>query len=133
MSIQILRIVGIVVGGTLGGYISGKIGEYINNKKKPQIENKPISQDIKNPNISNNEIKVNYPKINSFDDLLKREIELQKEEQINQSEQVNPDSYYLDYIKALEIELEKQEEEKLFVNDAIYDGDFYDYFILLSK
>lgn len=34
MSIQIIRIAGVIIGGTLGGYISGKIGEYIYNKKK---------------------------------------------------------------------------------------------------
>lgn len=79
MSLQIIRIAGIIIGGTLGGYISGKIGEYIYNKKNkiPQIENK--IDIIVSPVLSSDDKKI----IKSFEDLFNKEIK-------NYSNQSNP-------------------------------------------
>lgn len=53
MSIYIIRIVGIIFGGTVGGYLSGKLGEYwlIHNKKaiepnKDNLDIKSVNQNI---------------------------------------------------------------------------------------
>lgn len=135
MSLQIIRIAGVIIGGTLGGYISGKIGEYIFNKNKkiPEIDN----------NIEINQIPVSSTddkkKIKSFEDLLQREIKTQSNQDLiikndNNSIESQSDNYYQDYLRALEDENKKlKEKEMLFINDSIYDNDFYDYILLVSK
>lgn len=136
MSLQILRIVGVIVGGTLGGYISGKIGEYIYNKKNklPQIDNSIEINQI--PVSSSNEKK----KINTFEDILNREVNTQIDKNnTNTNTNTNKiesdsDVYFNDYLKALEDEKKKlQEKELLFINDAIYDNNYYDYILLVAK
>jgi hypothetical protein len=136
MSIQIIRIAGVIIGGTLGGYISGKIGEYIYNKKKiPQIDN---SIEINQIPVSSTDKK----KIKSFEDLFDKEIKNQSEQEIinqNKNEHKNDfksesDNYFDEYLKALENENKKiKEKELLFINDAIYDNDYYDYILLVAK
>lgn len=135
MNIQLIRIVGVVVGGTIGGYLSGVIGTYINNKnKKPIKDNKPnIPPIILDKDISD-------IKINSFDDLLKKEIEIQSAQnelnnKIEKNSDNNYDNYYKEYCEILENEKNdsEQETEILFINDAIYDNDFYDYILLIAK
>ena len=80
MSLQIIRIAGVIIGGTLGGYISGKIGEYIYNnnkdKKIPKIDNKIEINQI--PVSSSDDNK----KTKSFEDLLNREIKIQSEQDL---------------------------------------------------
>ena len=138
MSLQIIRIAGVIIGGTLGGYISGKIGEYIYNnnkdKKIPKIDNKIEINQI--PVSSSDDNK----KTKSFEDLLNREIKIQSEQDLiidnykKKPEQIELDNYYLDYLKALEEENKhSKEKEILFINDAIYDNDFYDYILLVSR
>ena len=117
MSLQIIRITCILIGGTIGGYLSVKIGEYIydnNKKKKPQIEN----------NIENNQ------KIKTVEDLMKREIEIQSKPDFDMGIKTESDSdnYFKDYLEILQNEKKiQQEKEILFINDAIYDNNYYDY------
>ena len=136
MSIQIIRIVGVIIGGTLGGYVSGKIGEYIYNKniKIPKIEN---SIGIEQIPVSSSDDK---KKIKSFEELLNREIKIQSDQDLNiennekKSGGTEQDNYYMDYLQALQDENKKlKEKEILFINDSIYDNDFYDYILLVSK
>lgn len=132
-----LRFAGIIIGGTLGGYISGKIGEYIYKKKLPQIEN----------NIEINQIPVSSSddtkKIKSFKELLNDEIKMSSNEKVNKIEtnisntnemEIEIDNYFNNYLKALENEKKKQQEkEMLFINDSLYDNDYYDYIMLVAK
>ena len=136
MSLQIIRIAGIIIGGTLGGYISGKIGEYIYNKKNkfPQIENKIEINQI--PVSSDDDKK----KIKSFEDLLNKEIKKQSNHENinnNDTESDNNDTesnnYFKNYLEALENEKKLKEKEMLFINDAIYDNDYYDCIFLIAK
>lgn len=134
-----LRFAGIIIGGTLGGYISGKIGEYIYKKKLPQIEN-----NIEN-NIEINQIPVSSSddtkKIKSFKELLNDEIKMSSNEKVNKIEtnisntnEIEIDNYFNNYLKALENEKKKQQEkEMLFINDSLYDNDYYDYIMLVAK
>ena len=113
MSLQIIRITCILIGGTIGGYLSVKIGEYIydnNKKKKPQIENNQ--------------------KIKTVEDLMKREIEIQSKPDFDMGIKTESDSdnYFKDYLEILQNEKKiQQEKEILFINDAIYDNNYYDY------
>jgi hypothetical protein len=135
MSIQIIRIAGVIIGGTLGGYISSKIGEYINNKNK-KIQEIDNSIEINQIPVSSTDDK---KKIKSFEDLLQKEIKVQSEQDLiiknnNSSIETETDNYYQNYLKALEDENKKlKEKEMLFINDSIYDNDFYDYILLISK
>jgi hypothetical protein len=150
MSLQIIRIAGIIIGGTLGGYISGKIGEYIYNKKNkfPQIENKieinqiPVSSDDDKKKIKsskdllNKEIKnqSNHENINNNDtESDNNDTESDNNDTESDNNDTESDNYFKNYLEALENEKKLKEKEMLFINDAIYDNDYYDCIFLIAK
>lgn len=115
MSALAIRIIGGVVGGAIGTFIGDKIYKYI----KPEVSASPKQIEHK-PND-----------VNSFQDLLNIQLNDQlnnanceeKEKQnevieINSNRNIEPDDDF-------EFEI-----ESLFVNDAIYDNNYFDYYSL---
>lgn len=136
MSIQIIKIAGIIIGGTIGGYLSGKFGEYFygdNKKKIPQID---TNKEIKQIPINSSKDE----KITTFEELINREIKNQNNPNNNDYDEISDynlmcDIYNKEYLNILKKENKKIQKEKeiLFINDAIYDNDYYDYILLVAK
>jgi membrane-associated HD superfamily phosphohydrolase len=114
MAALAIRIIGGAVGGAIGTFIGDKIYKYVKREAPPkQIENN--SQDIKSFQDLVN-IKLNEQLNNT---IAEEEKEKQNEViEINSNKDIEPDD---------EVEFEI---ESLFVNDAIYDNNYFDYYSL---
>lgn len=138
MSMSIIRIVGVIIGGTIGGYVSGKIGEYIYNKKTPRIDD----------NVEITQVPVSSfdhdGKIKNFEDLFNRDIEQLKNNPLKNNPLENNPLYVqtfnkTDIYKNIISNTSQNKNEKnnknemLFINDSIYDNDYYDYILLTAR
>lgn len=118
-SALVVRIIGGVCGGAIGTYLSGKIYEYIYNKPKQ------LPPPLEPPKKFESKIK----DAKSFEEILN----IQIKEQIDNG---NKYTYEYDNEHGNTIELKnsiEQEKETKFVNDALYDNNFDDYFICISS
>ena len=178
MSFQLIRVIGIVVGGTIGSYVSGKIIDYIKNKNEPLSSNTNTNTNTE----TKNKIQNNDKNINSFEDYFKKEIEFimknpstldeyHEHEQVNKKNSIEPYNSINNSANNLDNNLDNNLEnnldnnidtdeftdfysninhkkfesneaeydnnndykEQLFINDAIYDNNFYDYIILIAR
>jgi hypothetical protein len=111
----VIRIVGGVCGGAIGTYISGKIYDYFNSR--PQINSPETNHQI--PYYEN---KIKDAK--SFEEIL----QIQVKEQIE-----NCNKYDYEYDNEYGNTVEIKEKEIMFVNDAIYDNNYIDYYSLLFE
>ena len=114
----VIRIIGGVCGGAIGTYVTGKIYDYIYNK--PQLP-PPPAEPPKN-------FESKFKDVKSFEEILN----IQIKEQIDNA---NKYTYEYDNEHGNTIELKNitEEQETKFVNDALYDNNFNDYFELISS
>ena len=121
-----IRIIGGLFGGVVGAYLSGNIYNYFNrNKHTLHIKDKTPPET--SPPSSN------YQNIKQFDDILNLEIEREANNTITK-ENIN-------YERSNSFEFKRNEDkeytsEMTFINDALYDNnfeDFYQYYIMLGK
>lgn len=116
-SALVIRIIGGVCGGAIGTYISGKIYDYIN--KKPQLPPPPIPEP---PKIFENKIK----DVKSFEEILN----IQIQEQIDNGNKITYE-YDNEHGNTVTFKNIVKERENVFVNDALYDNNYIDYYSLL--
>lgn len=110
-SALVIRIIGGVCGGVIGTYISGKIYDYIN--QKPQLPT---------PKVFENKLK----DVKSFEEILN----IQIQEQIDNGNKNNYE-YDNEHGNTVDIKNIVEEKENMFVNDALHDNSYIDYYSLL--
>jgi hypothetical protein len=103
----LIKIIGGVCGGAIGTFLSGKIYGYIYNK--PQITPIPYSG---NDNTIKESIMIKKPK--SFEDILK----IRLQQHVDKYDNFNDD--------------DANNKKITFVNNALYDNNFEDYYALLA-
>lgn len=113
MSALAIRIIGGVFGGAIGTFISGQIYDYFNKPvKKIEQQSPPKQFDTK------------FQDVKSFEEIVA--IELCEQENNKPSEH---EHLYIDINLCTDIENDN-EHENLFINDAIYDNTYIDYYSL---
>lgn len=112
-SALVIRIIGGVCGGAIGTYISGKIYDYIN--RKPQLP-LPPPEPIK-------KFETKLENVKSFEEILN----IQIQEHIDNG---NKNNYEYDNEHGNTVII-KNTKETVFVNDALYDNNYIDYYSLL--
>jgi len=114
----VIRIIGGVCGGVIGTYVSGKIYDYVYNK--PQL---PLP-----PTESPKNFESKFKDVKSFEEILN----IQIKEQIDNSNKYTYE-YDNEHGNTIEFKNITEEKETKFVNDALYDNNFNDYFELVSS
>lgn len=114
----VIRIIGGVCGGAIGTYVTGKIYDYI--YSKPQMPPSPP----KPPKKFENKIK----DAKSFEEILN----IQVQEHIHNGNKYTYE-YDNEHGNTIQFQNIKEEKETRFINDALYDNNFDDYFTLLSS
>jgi len=119
-SALVIRIIGGVCGGAIGTYISGKIYDYIN--QKPQLPLPPPEPtkkfETKLENVKSFEAKL---------PLVEEILNIQIQEHIDNG---NKNNYEYDNEHGNTVII-KNTKETVFVNDALYDNNYIDYYSLL--
>lgn len=111
MSALAIRIIGGVLGGAIGTFISDKIYHFIYKPAKKIEQQLPPKQ-----------FDTKFQDVKSFEEIVA--IELHEQENNEQHEDIITDTNL-----CIDIEV-ANESEKLFVNDAIYDNTYIDYYTL---
>lgn len=124
MSALFIRIIGGVFGGTIGTYLSGYIYDYFNKNRQPIPQIKP-------PEI----YKPKYQDAKSFEEILNIQIE---EKNTKVEDEIFDDKYddNISEPKIKNINSSFKLEDVNFMNDALYDNsyeDFYQIYIDLVK
>jgi len=117
-SALIIRIIGGVCGGAIGTYISGHIYDYLNRNRQP-IPQKPL------PPPEKYELKFKDAK--SFEEILN----IQVNEYINNQNGKNDYEYDNEQGNTFNIKVEVPEET--YINDALYDCNFYDFYASIGR
>ena len=112
-SALVIRIIGGVCGGAIRTYISGKIYDYIN--RKPQLPLPPPEPTKK--------FETKLENVKSFEEILN----IQIQEYIDNG---NKNNYEYDNEHGNTVTI-KNTKETVFVNDALYDNNYIDYYSLL--
>lgn len=129
MNAHVIRAIGVIVGGAIGGIVSGQISDYLNPKPKSNSTPNSNSNPNSNPNQNDN------LKYNSFEDMIQKKYNLELEHQkISKSNsETSIDALYQLYSNDKSNELDTNASTEIkFINDSIYDGNFYDYYTLIT-
>jgi len=110
-----IRIIGGVFGGAIGTFVSGHIYDYFNRNEQPPQNQPP----------ENYEHKIKDAK--TFEDILN----IQINEHLNNQSIKNNYEYDNEYGNTIKIDIEKPEDT--FINDALYDNAFYDFYTIIGR
>jgi len=110
-----------IIGGAIGGYISGKIYHHFY-KNKNTTTNPPLQPPKEN--------KHNINDVSSFDDILN--IQIQKSQQ-NHDVTCNDNLEQINKTDILFDKPERPEREQLYINDAIYDNTYFDFYGTIGR
>lgn len=116
MSALAIRIIGGVLGGAIGTFISDKIYHFIYKPVKKIEQQLPPKQ-----------FDTKFQDVKSFEEIVA--IELHEQENNGPLRDEQPEDIITDTNLCIDIEV-ANESEKLFVNDAIYDNTYIDYYTL---
>jgi hypothetical protein len=115
MSALVVRIIGGVCGGAIGTFISGQIYDYIYNKPVKKVEQPNPPQHFESK----------FQHVKSFEEILNIEL---REPENNNPLRNEKDAYIIEIINNNNENDNK--DEKLFINDAIHDNTYIDYYSL---
>lgn len=113
MSALAIRIIGGVIGGAIGTFISDKIYKYMYIKSKESYPAKQIDNTLQ--------------KAKSFEEILNIEFNKQSNNNVYQED----GNKIKDINLNIDIDIENDNKnEKIFINDALYDNNYIDYYSL---
>lgn len=126
MSNLIIRIIGGVCGGAIGLYISGQIYDKLYNNKPPKLLKNTSPAEI---SLSQKDNENKAKDISSFENILNIQI------QEIQTNNINDNNLNLknDTVNISPIIVNNNKNEELYINDAIYDNTYYDFYIKIGR
>jgi hypothetical protein len=108
----IIRIFGGVFGGAIGTYISGRIYDFLYIRPQPPLTQPPLTQ----PPLTQPSTHQNKKEIKSFEQILENKVKT-----------TNDYEYDNEYGNTIDFNY-KKEDETIFINDALYDNSFFDFY-----
>lgn len=122
----VIRIIGGVCGGAIGTYVTGQIYDYVYNKPQlppPQPPEPPKNFESKFKDVKSFEAKL---------PLVEEILNIQIKEQIDNGNKYDYE-YDNEHGNTIEFKNIIEKQETKFINDALYDNNFDDYFELISS